>query len=58
VVGFIIEGRRVVLTKATIIPEPTLSDEEVASLARLSKGGTGRRMFRTQDDALRYLWSL
>lgn len=57
-VGFVIEGGRVLLTKATIIPEPTLSDEELASLAHLSKRGAGRRTFRTQDDALRYLWSL
>ena len=57
-VGFVIEGTRVLLTKATIVPEPTLSDEEVALLARLSKGGTGKRSFRTKDAALRYLWSL
>jgi len=57
-VGFVIEGDRVLLTKATVVPEPTLSDQEIASLARLSKRGTGRRTFRTQDAALRYLWSL
>lgn len=57
-VGFLIEGGRVVLTKATIVPEPTLSDEEIALLARSSKRGAGRRTFRTKDSALRYLWSL
>ena len=58
VVGFVIDGRRVVLTKATVVPEPTMSDEEIAFLARLSKRGTGRRTFRTRDAALRHLWSL
>lgn len=57
-VGFVIEGRRVVLTKTTIVPEPILSDEEIAFLARLSKRGTGKRSFRTKDNALQYLWSL
>lgn len=57
-VGFLIEGGRVVLTKATVVPELRLSDEEVAFLARLSKRGTGRRSFRTTEGALRYLWSL
>lgn len=57
-VGFAIEGNRVLLTRATIVPEPTLSDQEIASLARLSQRGTGRRTFRTKDAALRYLWSL
>lgn len=57
-VGFLIEGGRVVLTKATIVPEPQLADEELAELARLSKRGTGRRTFRSQDAALQYLWSL
>ena len=58
VVGFLIEGERVLLTKATIVPEPTLSDEEVAELARLSQRKVGRRTFRTADAALRYLWGL
>jgi bifunctional DNA-binding transcriptional regulator/antitoxin component of YhaV-PrlF toxin-antitoxin module len=57
-VGFVIEGSRVVLTKATVVPESTLSEEEVASLARLSKRGVGTKTFRTQEAALRYLWSL
>jgi len=58
VVGFVIEGKRVVLTKATVVPEPQLSDEEIAFLATLSKRGAGKQTFRTQDAALRYLWSL
>ena len=57
-VGFLVEGNRVVLTKATVVPEPTLSDEELALLTRLSKRGVGRRSFRTTEGALRYLWSL
>ena len=57
-VGFVVEGQRVLLTKATVIPDPTLSDEELAFLARVSKRGAGRRTFRTQDAALQYLWSL
>lgn len=57
-VGFVIEGGRVLLTKATIVPEPTLADEEIARLARLSQRGAGRRSFRTKDAALRHLWSL
>jgi len=57
-VGFMIEGKRVLLTKAAVVPEPVLSDEEIASLARLSKRGAGRRTFRTKDAALRYLWSV
>ena len=58
VVGFVIEGSRVVLTKTTVVPEPTLSDEEIAFLARLSKRGAGKRTFRTNDAALRHLWSV
>lgn len=57
-VGFVIEGSRVLLTKATVVPEPQLSHEELAELARLSKRGAGRRTFRRQDAALQYLWSL
>ena len=57
-VGFVIEQGRVVLTKAMVVPQPILSDEELAFLARLSKRGTGRRTFRTTETALRYLWSL
>lgn len=57
-VGFVIEGTRVLLTKAIIVPDSTLSDEEIASLARLSKRGANRRTFRTKDAALRHLWSL
>ena len=57
-VGFVIEHGRVLLTKATIVPESALSDEELAGLARLSKRGAGTRTFRTQDAALQYLWSL
>ncbi|MBI2495850.1 MAG: hypothetical protein HYY59_03275 [Candidatus Omnitrophica bacterium] len=57
-VGFVIEGKRVLLTKATVVPEPTLSEEELALLTRLSKRGAGRRTFRTTEAALRYLWSL
>jgi bifunctional DNA-binding transcriptional regulator/antitoxin component of YhaV-PrlF toxin-antitoxin module len=57
-VGFVIEGGRVLLTKAAIVPHSTLTDEELAELARLSRTGTGRRSFHTQDAALRYLWSL
>ena len=57
-VGFLIEGHRVVLTKATVIPDAPLSDEELASLAALSKRGAGARKFRRPEDALRYLWSL
>ena len=56
--GFVIDGSRVLLTKATVVPEPQLSDEEIAELARLSKQGRGRRAFRDQDTALQYLWSL
>ena len=58
VVGFIIEGRRILLTRARIVPDTRLSDEEIAALAQLSKRGAGKRLFRTQDAALRYLWSL
>ena len=57
-VGFVIQGGRVLLTKATLVPEPRLSDEELAFLARLSRRGVGKRTFRTQDAALQYLWSL
>ncbi len=57
-VGFVIEGGRVLLTRATVVPQPNLSDEEIAALARLSTRGAGRRTFRTKDAALRYLWSL
>ncbi len=57
-VGFVIEGNRVRLAKASIVPEPTLADEELAALAKLSKRGVGKRVFRTTDRALRYLWSL
>jgi hypothetical protein len=57
-VGFLIDGRRVLLTKATVVPEPILSDEELASLTRWSQRGVGKRTFRTSDAALRYLWSL
>lgn len=58
VVGFVIEGHRVLLTKATMVPESHLSEEEIAALARLSKRGVGKRTFRTTEAALRYLWSL
>ena len=58
VVGFLIEGGRVLLTKATVVPEPNLSEEELAGLARLSKRGIGKRTFRTTEAALRHLWSL
>lgn len=57
-VGFVIEGQRVLLTKATIVPDSPLSDEELAYLARLSKRGAGKRTFRSTDAALRHLWSL
>lgn len=57
-VGFVIEGKRILLSRATIIPEPTLSDEELAMLAQASKRGAGKRTFRTTDQALEYLWSL
>ena len=57
-VGFVIEGKRILLTKATVVPEPILSDEEIASLARLSRRGAGKKSFHTKDAALRYLWSL
>ena len=57
-IGFVLEGSRVLLTKATVIPEPSLTDEELAYLARLSKRGAGRRTFRTSAAALRHLWSL
>ena len=57
-VGFIVVGGQVRLTKATVIPEPILSDEELAALARLSKRGAGRRTFRAQEAALRHLWSV
>ena len=57
-VGFVIEGRRVLLTRATVVPELALADEELAFLARQSKRGTGRRTFRTAEAALRHLWSL
>ena len=57
-VGFVIVGGQVRLTKATVVPDATLSDEELAGLARLSKRGIGTRTFRTQEAALRHLWSL
>jgi len=57
-VGFVVVGGQVRLTKATVVPDSTLSEEEVAYLARLSKRATGTRTFRTQDAALRHLWSL
>ena len=57
-VGFVIDGGRVVLTRASVVPEPTLSDEELAALAHLSKRGVGKRTFRTRDAALRYLWGM
>ena len=57
-VGFVIDGKRVLLTKATVVPEPTLSDGELAHLAGLSKRGRGKRTFRTKEAALRHLWSL
>ena len=57
-VGFVVERERVVLTRATIVPDAPLSDEEMAFLARSSKGGAGRRTFQTRETALRYLWSL
>ncbi len=57
-VGFVMDGSRIVLTKATVVPEPQLADEELAELARLSKRGAGRRVFRSQDAALQHLWSL
>jgi len=57
-IGFVIQGDRVVLTKATVVPETSLSDEELAVLARWSKQGRGTRAFSTQDAALRHLWSL
>lgn len=57
-VGFVIEGDRVLMTKATVVPESVLSDEEVALLARLSKRSAGKRTFRTRDAALRHLWGL
>ena len=57
-IGFVIEGSRVLLTKATVVPEPTLSEEELMFLARLSNRGTGRRVFRTTEGALRHLWNL
>ena len=57
-VGFVIQENRIMLTKVAIVPEPTLSEEEFALLARSSKQGRGRRTFRTKDAALEYLWSL
>ena len=57
-VGFIIEGDRVVLTRTRIVPDTRFSDRELASLAKLSKRGAGRRTFHTADAALRHLWSL
>ncbi len=57
-VGFVIDGRRVQLAKATVVPEPCLADEELAALAKLSKRAVGKRTLRTTAQALRYLWSL
>jgi hypothetical protein len=57
-IGFFIEAGRVVVTKATVVPDAPLSTEELAFLARLSKRGVGTRTFRTTQGALRYLWSL
>ncbi len=58
IVGFVIDGKRILMTRARIVPDPTLSDEELAALARLSKRGAGKRSFRTVDAALRHLWNL
>jgi len=57
-VGFVIDGKQVLLTRATVVPEPTLSDEEIALFAHLSKRGAGRKTFRSKEAALRYLWGL
>ena len=58
VVGFVVEGGHVALTKATVVPEPTLCDEEITFLARLSRRGVGKHSFRTKEAALRHLWRL
>lgn len=57
-VGFLIEGNRVILTRARVIPDLTLSDEEIAFLSSLSRQGAGKQSFRGPEPALQYLWSL
>ena len=57
-IGFIIQGRQVLLTRTRLIPDTSLSDKELAALAQLSKRGTGKRTFQTAAAALKYLWSL
>jgi hypothetical protein len=53
-----IQGTRVVLTPTTIAPKSSLSHQEIAFLADLSKRGVGKRTFRTTDAALQHLWGL
>lgn len=57
-VGFIIDGRDVRLAKAAVPLKTSLSNDEVAFLASLSRRGAGKRTFRTPEAALRHLWSL
>ena len=57
-VGFRIQGTRVMLTPTTMVPKSSLSQQEMAFLADVSKRGLGKRTFRTKDAALQYLWGL
>jgi len=57
-VGFIIEGKTIKLTKAHVIPEMyEFSDEEAKKLAHLARKKKGHR-FKNAETALRYLWGL
>ena len=57
-VGFMVDGNTIKLTRAKVVQDTSLTEDEIAMLAKWSKKGKGRRIFKNAKTALKYLWSL
>ena len=58
IVGFMVDGNNVRLTRAKIVPDNSLTAGEIDMLAGWSKKRKGRLTFKNSKDALKFLWSL
>ena len=57
-VGFVVEGDSIKLTRAKVVKDTSITEDEMAMMAQWSKKGNGRKVFKTTKSALKHLWSL